>query len=100
MGENHFAPLPCAVYGAVLLLAAIAYWILQQTIIRAEGAHDVLRRAVGRDWKGKLSPVLYLTAIVASFYVTWLALAIYVGVALMWLVPDKRIERTHAQVER
>ena len=99
MGENHFAPLPSAVYGAVLLMAAIAYLILQQTIIRVEGAHDVLRRAVGRDWKGKLSPVLYLVAIVASFYLTWVALAIYVGVALMWLVPDKRIERTLAKIE-
>jgi uncharacterized membrane protein len=93
MDENHFAPLPCAVYGFVLLMAAIAYWILQQTIIRAEGTLAVLQRAVGRDWKGKLSPVLYLVAIAASFYVTWVALAIYVGVALIWLVPDRRIER-------
>jgi len=93
MDENHFAPLPCAVYGFVLLMAAIAYWILQQAIIRAEGTHAVLQRAVGRDWKGKLSPVLYLVAIAASFYVTWVALAIYVGVALIWLVPDRRIER-------
>ena len=93
LGENHFAALPSAVYGGVLLMAAMAYWWLQQLIIRAQGADSLLRRAVGRDWKGKLSPVLYASAIALSFVATPVALAIYVAVALAWLVPDKRIER-------
>jgi len=92
MGENHFAPLPCALYGVVLLMAAIAYWVLQQTIIAAEGPASVLRHAVGRDWKGKLSQGLYLTAIAATFWLPWVAELIYVSVALLWLVPDRRIE--------
>lgn len=93
MGENHFASAPLALYGVVLLMAAIAYWILQGTIIRSQGRDSLLSRAVGRDIKGKVSPVLYATAIVAAFHVTWLAGAIYIFVALMWLVPDRRIER-------
>jgi uncharacterized membrane protein len=93
MGENHFAPLPTALYGLVLLLAAIAYWLLQQAIIAAQGPESVLQRAVGSDWKGKLSPVFYLTAIPAAFWLTGLSLALYVGVALLWLVPDRRISR-------
>jgi uncharacterized membrane protein len=93
MGENHFAPLPSALYGLVLLLAAIAYWLLQQAIIAAQGPESVLQRAVGSDWKGKLSPVFYLTAIPAAFWLTGLSLALYVGVALLWLVPDRRISR-------
>ena len=93
LGENHFAALPSAVYGGVLLMAAVAYWWLQQLIIRAQGADSLLRRAVGRDWKGKLSPVLYAAAIALSFVATPVALAIYVLVALAWLVPDRRIER-------
>lgn len=92
MGENHFEPLPVALYGLVLLMAAIAYGILQPTIIRAEGAQSVLRRAVGKDWKGKLSPVLYLVAMVAALWLSWLSLVIYVGVAVLWLIPDRRIE--------
>jgi len=92
MGENHFAPLPSIVYGVVLLAAAIAYWMLQQCIISAEGEGSRLRRAIGRDWKGKLSPLLYLTAILLTFVRPWLAQTIYVLVALMWLVPDRRIE--------
>jgi uncharacterized membrane protein len=93
MGENDFAPLPTALYGLVLLLAAIAYWLLQQAIIAAQGPESVLQRAVGSDWKGKLSPVFYLTAIPAAFWLTGLSLALYVGVALLWLVPDRRISR-------
>lgn len=93
MGENHLAALPTALYGAVLLLAAIAYWLLQRAIIADQGADSLLARAVGKDAKGKLSPVLYAVAIPLAFVVTWLALAIYVVVALMWLVPDRRIER-------
>jgi uncharacterized membrane protein len=93
MGENHFAPAPTALYGVVLLLAAIAYWILQQTIIASEGPQSVLRRAVGTDWKGKLSPITYLIGIAASFSEPWLAQACFVLMAVIWLVPDRRIER-------
>jgi uncharacterized membrane protein len=93
MGENHFAPLPSASYGVVLLAAAIAYLILQQTIIAAEGPHSVLRRAVGRDWKGKISPLVYVGGIAVSFYSSGVAQAMYVIVALTWLIPDRRIER-------
>jgi uncharacterized membrane protein len=92
MGENHFAAVPAAVYGFVLLMAACAYWILEQTIIAAEGPDSVLQRAVGADWKGKLSPVLYVTAIASTFLWPWVAEAIYVCAALLWLVPDRRIE--------
>ena len=93
MGENHFAPLPLAVYGVVLLAAAISYWVLQQTIIKAQGSLSPLRKAVGADWKGKLSPLFYVAGIVTTTLSTWLALAFYVAVALIWLVPDRRIER-------
>jgi uncharacterized membrane protein len=93
MGENHFAALPTAVYGLVLLLAAVAYWLLQQAIIAAQGPESVLQRAVGSDWKGKLSPLFYLAAIPCAFWLTGLSMALYVGVALLWLVPDRRIER-------
>ncbi len=93
MGENHFAKLPSALYGVVLLLAAIAYWILQRVIIATEGEASVLRQAVGRDWKGNLSPVIYLVAIVSTLWSPWVAQALYVLVALIWIVPDKRIER-------
>ena len=93
VGENHFAPTPSALYGVVLLLAAIAYYILQGTIIRSEGPGSLLAAAIGRDLKGKLSPVIYLVAIPAAFVEPWISLAAYVLVALMWLVPDRRIER-------
>src|SRR5688572_4637528 len=93
MGENHFAALPTAAYGGVLLLAAVAYWILQRTIITTQGSDSLLARAVGRDVKGKLSPLMYVLAIGASFVNPALAGALYVGVALMWLFPDRRIER-------
>ena len=92
MGENHFAPTPSALYGAVLLMAAIAYWMLQQTLIAREGPASVLKTAVGNDWKGKLSPLLYVVAIVSTFWVQWVAQVVYVMVALLWLVPDRRIE--------
>ncbi len=94
IGENHYASVPMALYGAVLLMAAIAYTILQAAIIRRQGPDSILERAVGRDLKGKLSPVLYLVAIVASFVRPWIAGAIYVFVARTWLAPDRRIERT------
>lgn len=93
MGENHFEALPSAVYGFVLLMAAISYFLLSQSIIATDGPESVLRRAIGSDWKGKASPVLYIVAIVVAFWLTWLAQAIYVTIALIWLVPDKRIER-------
>ena len=93
MGENHFAPFPTAVYGFVLLAAAIAYWLLQQAIIAAQGDSSVLRHAVGSDWKGKLSPVLYVLAIFLTFAASWAAQLVFVFVALLWLVPDRRIER-------
>jgi uncharacterized membrane protein len=93
MGENHFASLPAAAYGLVLLMAAIAYWILQQRIIASQGEGSVLRRAVGNDWKGRLSPVLYVVAILVAFLWPWVSVAIYVFAALMWVVPDRRIER-------
>lgn len=93
MGENHFAPAPTALYGVVLLMAAIAYWLLQRAIMSAQGPGSLLKTAVGRDLKGKLSPVLYLLAIPSAFVAQWIADAIYVLVALLWLVPDQRIER-------
>jgi uncharacterized membrane protein len=93
MGENHFAPLPTAIYGAVLLAASVSYYLLQQAIIAAQGECSMLRQAVGSDWKGKLSPLLYLTGIGLTFFKAGLAQAIYVLVALIWLMPDKRIER-------
>ncbi|HEY2065183.1 MAG TPA: TMEM175 family protein [Gemmatimonadaceae bacterium] len=93
MGENHFASTPTAVYGIVLLCAGIAYVLLQREIIRAEGSDSLLATAVGRDRKGKLSPLLYLLAIPVAFVNRWIAFALYVAVAAMWLVPDRRIER-------
>ncbi|MFL5447173.1 MAG: TMEM175 family protein [Gemmatimonadales bacterium] len=93
MGENHLVSTPTALYGVVLLMAAAAYWILQQQILRAEGPQSVLATAVGRDPKGKLSPLLYLLAIGAAFVRPWLAHAVYILVALIWLIPDRRIER-------
>ena len=100
MGENHFAVWPTALYGVVLLMAAIAYVILQTAIIASQGKDSLLRRAVGRrDWKGRLSPILYVIAILVAFSSHWVSKAIYVIVALMWLVPDRRIERVLAQTE-
>jgi uncharacterized membrane protein len=99
MGENHFTPMPSAVYGLVLLMAAIAYYILQLQIMRAQGPESVLRRALGSDWKGKLSPLMYIAGIIASFCVPGLAQAFYVAVALLWLVPDRRIERALLRAE-
>ncbi|MEN3112559.1 TMEM175 family protein [Uliginosibacterium paludis] len=93
MGENQFAAAPAAAYGFVLLMAALAYAILQRSIIASQGEDSVLKRAVGADWKGRASPLLYLTGIVLSFYSQWLAMAVYILVALMWLLPDRRIER-------
>jgi uncharacterized membrane protein len=93
MGANHFTPVPTALYGAVMLLAAIAYYILQSVIVAQQGPGSRLAASIGRDIKGKLSPVLYAVAIAASFFRPWVAGGIYVFVALMWLIPDRRIER-------
>jgi uncharacterized membrane protein len=93
MGENHFTSAPTALYGAVLFLAAIAYYILQDLIIAEQGRDSKLAASIGRDFKGKLSPVLYAIAIAASFVRPWIAGCIYVFVALMWLIPDRRIAR-------
>jgi uncharacterized membrane protein len=97
MGENHYEPVPTAAYGVVLLCAAIAYTILQTVLVRERsGNNEVLSRAVGSDGKGKLSMLLYLVAIPAAFASPWVSIALYVVVALMWLVPDRRIEHTLA----
>jgi uncharacterized membrane protein len=100
MGENHFAALPTALYGVVLLMAAIAYFILQRVLIAGEGKDSLLARAVGGDRKGNLSLVVYALAIPAAFVTPWLAQAGYVFVALLWLVPDRRIENALAERER
>jgi uncharacterized membrane protein len=93
MGENHFTTVPTALYGTVMLLAAIAYYILQSLIIADHGCDSKLAASMGRDLKGKISPILYATAIVASFFRPWVSGSIYVIVALLWLVPDRRIAR-------
>jgi uncharacterized membrane protein len=97
MGENHFAPLPTALYGGVLLMAAIAYWLLQTAIIAQHGRGSLLARAVGRDLKGKASPIIYALAILCAFVSVALSQALYVLVALIWLIPDRRIERILAE---
>jgi uncharacterized membrane protein len=93
MGQNHFASIPTAAYGVVLMCAGIAYYILAHALITEQGPDSRLARALGRDWKGKLSVVAYALGIVLAFVNQWLSDAIYVSVALMWLVPDRRIEK-------
>jgi uncharacterized membrane protein len=93
MGENHFNSAPTALYGAVMLLAAIAYYILQSIILAQQGPDSKLAKSIGRDFKGKASPALYALAIVMAFFEPWISGCIYVLVALMWLIPDRRIER-------
>ena len=100
MGENHFAALPTALYGVTLLGPAIAYSILQGAILRAHGPHSVLAKAIGSDFKGKASTIGYLCAIPLAFVHQALSAVIYVGVALMWLIPDRRIERALRELER
>ena len=94
MGENLSAPVPTAVYGGVLLMPAIAYYLLQKAIVRRQGAHSMLAKALGSDIKGKISPILYVAGIVLAFVSPWISIAIYALVAVMWLVPDRRIENT------
>jgi len=100
MGENHFAKNTMTIYGFTLLMAGVAYWILQNLIIASQGKDSVLKKAVGKDWKGKSSPILYMIGIAFSFFNEWLSGAVYVFVALMWLIPDKRIERTLEHLEK
>src|SRR4051794_3762420 len=96
LGENHFAATPAAAYGIVLLASALAYFALQRAIVRDQGEDSLVAHAVGRDFKGKLSPVAYVAGIALSFVNQWLAVAVYAGMAVVWLVPDRRIERTGA----
>jgi uncharacterized membrane protein len=102
IGENQFAPVPMAFYGVVLFMAAVAYWILQTRIIKNHGPGFILAKAIGKDIKGKISPVLYFIAICSTYFSSWIAGGIYVFVAFMWLIPDKRIEvilKQHAEEE-
>ena len=92
MGENHFVGAPTTLYGVVLLMSTLAYFLLQGAIIRALGRDSLLARAVGRDWKGKASLLMYTAAIALSFVSSWIAEALYVAVAILWLIPDRRIE--------
>jgi uncharacterized membrane protein len=92
IGENHFDPIPMAVYGFVLLMAAVAFYILQTLIVRSQGEHSLLAKAIGSDLKGKMSLVLYLLAIGSNFASQWISGCLYILVALIWLIPDKRIE--------
>jgi uncharacterized membrane protein len=96
-GENHFATKPTAFYGAVLLCAAVAYYILQSVIVAKQGRDSALARALGSDWKGKLSPILYVAGIGFAFVNRWIGVGIYVAVAVIWLVPDRRLERGFAE---
>ena len=100
MGENHFAPLPTALYGVVLMMAGVAYYILSQSIIRSQGAGSRLKAAVGNDAKGLISVVLYLLAIPLAFVNQLISDAIYVFVALWWLVPDRRIEQRFEELSK
>ena len=97
MGENHFAAVPTALYGVMLLMSSIAFYGMQRVIIRQQGPDSPLHRAIGRDIKGKLSPILYLAGIVAAFFNPAVADLFYVGVALMWLIPDRRVETVIGQ---
>ena len=97
MGENSFATQPTALYGGILMMAALAYWLLQRTILSSLGPQSRLAAALGRDLKGKFSPVLYALAIPSAFFSHWIAGGLYVLVAVMWLVPDRRIETAYSE---
>ncbi|WP_264180074.1 TMEM175 family protein [Dechloromonas denitrificans] len=99
MGENHFAAMPSAVYGVVLFMAALAYRMLQRTIIASQGDSSLLKMALGSDWKGKSSPTAYALAVLLAFWSPSLAQGLYVLVALIWLIPDQRIEKALADKE-
>jgi uncharacterized membrane protein len=100
MGENFLVSIPTALYGGILLMPAIAYFLLQKAILRKQGSESVLANALGTDVKGKLSPVLYAAAIILAFVNPWISIAIYVMVAVMWLVPDRRIENVFREKAR
>ena len=100
MGDNHFASAPSALYGFVLLMAAVAYWVLQQLIIQSQGPESILREAVGGDWKGRLSPALYVLAILFAMRSPWVSQGLYALVALIWFIPDRRIERALSRQEK
>ena len=93
LSESHVAPLPTAAYGFVLLMAGVAYWLLQTLIIRSQGRNSLLAKAVGADIKGKSSPFIYVVAIAIAGFYPWIAAALYITVALIWLIPDRRIEK-------
>ena len=96
VGENGFAAMPAAAYGAVLLMCAIAFYVMERTIVAAQGADSPLKQAIGGDLKGKLSPVLYLSGVALAFYAPVISYALYAFVAAMWLVPDRRVEKAMA----
>jgi uncharacterized membrane protein len=98
MGDSHVAPLPTATYGFIQMMAGVAYFILETTLIKAQGANSRLQEALGSDFKGKISVVFYAVAIVIAWMQPWISAAIYAGVAAMWLVPDRRIEKRIAHV--
>jgi uncharacterized membrane protein len=98
LGANFLAPIPTAVYGGALLMPAIAYYLLQRAIMRKDGTRSVLAIALGNDLKGKMSPALYVVAIILAFVSPWMSIAVYVLVAVMWLIPDRRIERAVAEM--
>ncbi len=100
VGANHLTPAPAAVYGFVLLMAAVAYYILQHAIIRQQGRDSLLATAIGKDWKGKISPLCYFAAIPLAFVSVWISNALFIFVAILWLVPDRRIERVLEQREK
>ncbi|MEP7264731.1 MAG: TMEM175 family protein [Bacteroidota bacterium] len=100
IGENHFAKVPMALYGIILLMAGIAYYILQIRIIKNEGKNSLLAKAIGKDWKGKISPPLYTIGIISCWINIWIAGGLYILVALIWLIPDKRIEKVLHETEQ
>lgn len=97
MGENHFAAMPTMVYGLVLLMAALSYYVLQLVIIANQGPNSILKKAVGDDWKGKMSPVVYITAVILAYWMPAVSLFLYSVVAVIWLVPDPRIEKMYSR---
>ena len=99
IGENHFAKAPMALYGFILLMAGVAYYILQNIIVASQGKNSLLKKAIGKDFKGNASPIFYVIGIILSFFNEWLAGGVYILVAMMWLVPDKRIERMIGDIE-
>jgi uncharacterized membrane protein len=100
IGENHLDAAPTAFYGCILLMSAVAYWLLQCAIVSATGSKSILAIALGSDWKGKFSPVFYFAAISLSFVNQWIAVAIYVFVAMLWIIPDRRISKALAESPR